>query len=471
MKRTKIDLSEERQILIYMITSTPFLRQLHGIAKPQLFQSNYSRIISTWIWDYWSNIEKSPGKDIQDLYVRNRSQIPEEEDLELVSDFLQNLSNEHKNQELNNVTYAVQNAVNYFKLRSLEHLKDKIENCIIDKTPQIGEKIIAEYTRVEKPHGSGIDLFRDANDIISAFDNEEEYLFSYPGELGKIIGPFMRGDFLGILGAMKRGKSFWLWYTARRAALMGLKSIFFSLEMTKNEILRRGWQSFVGEPRKGGVIKIPEFVESSGGLWEINHRSQNYKGVDPSQIKEQQKKYRKELRTEELRVELYPSYSTALNDIQNCLYNLEYYDKFVPDVIVVDYADILLPEMKGDYRHQLNQIWAKLRGWAQERNCMVATGSQSSKKGLEKDSKAGDVAEDVRKLGHVTKMFSLNQTDKEMQDGVLRVESLMNRDYRTSKEQVVVLECREISRIYLDSRLKKDVLEYQKNEKSLESKV
>jgi len=197
MKRTKIDLSEEKQIITHMITNQSFLRQMSGIAKSQYFKTSYARIISSWIWDYWDKTETAPGKDIQDLYVRNKSKIPDEDDLELVADFLKHLSDEYENQILNNVTYAVQNAVTYFKLRSLEFLKDKIENSILEKQPQFAEKAVAEYTRVEKPRGSGIDLFRDTADIIEAFDNEEEYLFSYPGEwgTGKSDWAFYAGGF------------------------------------------------------------------------------------------------------------------------------------------------------------------------------------------------------------------------------------------------------------------------------------
>jgi hypothetical protein len=457
MKRTKIDLNEEKQILINMITNTSFLRQLKGIAIPGFFQTSYAKIVAGWVWEYWDKTEQAPRKDIQDLYLRYRTQIADEEDLELVANFLKNLSNEY---ELNNITYAVKNAIHYFKLRSLEQIRDKLTNAIIDKNSEIGEKIIADYTRVEKPHGTGVDLFKDTAEIRDAYENQEEFLFSFPGALGGALGSFCRGDFFAILGAMKRGKSYWMWYTGRRAALMGYKVIHFSLEMTRHQMVRRAWQSFVGEPIKATTITLPEFIETDEGLWEIHHRKIKKKGVNLNNIEKEQKRYRKELRTGEMKMEIFPSYSTSLSTIKVCLDNLEYYDRFIPDVIVIDYADILLPESRGDYRHQLNSIWAPLRGWAQDRNCLVVTGSQTTRKGLKKDAEGDDVAEDVRKLAHVTKMISLNQNDEEAQKGIMRIKPLLNRDGKLSREQIIVLENREIGRIYLDSRKKSEVIGY-----------
>jgi hypothetical protein len=460
MKRIKINLDDEKQVLINMITSTSFLRQMHGIAKSQLFQTSFSRIVVNWIWEYYEKIEQAPGRNIKDIYLRKRKQINNEEDLELIADFLQNLNDTYEQQKIHNIVYDVDNAIKYFKLRSLEQLKDKISNAVMNENPSLGEKLIGDYTRVEKSNGESVDILTDSASVEAAFDTNDEYMFGFPGDLGQAVGPFCRGDFFGILGTYKRGKSFWLWYLCRRAALLGFKAIHFTIEMPKKQMVRRAWQSMVAQPRVGGYVTVPEFFEIGKNKYRIDHNQKKYEGVNTAKIKDQQKKYRKELRTGELKIEKFPSGSTTLTEIKTYLDNLEYYEGFIPDVITVDYLDILQSEIKGDYRQGINDTWVKFRGWAQERNCLVATVSQATSRAIDKDAGKGDASEDRRKLGHLTKFISLNQSEEEEEKNILRVKTLLERDAKRTIEEIIVLECREIGRIYLDSRKKSEVIDY-----------
>lgn len=460
MKRTKIDLSEEKHILTNMITNTAFLKQIKDICKTSLFETTYARVVSNWIWEYYGKTDRAPGKDIQDLYLRKRSEIEDEEDLELIADFLHTLNEYYQQAEINNIQYEVHKAESYFKLRSLEELSQKIGRAVTSKDATSGERLVSEYKRIEKPSGEGVDLFNDAGSIKLAFDFTEEHLFKYPGALGEQLGYFSRGDFFAILAPVKRGKTFYLWDIARYASLYGFKALFISLEMTQNQMVRRAWQSYVGEPFKACTVEIPEFREGNHkDKWRISRRKQVFEGIDLDEIEAKQELYRKQAKGE-IRLQSYPAGFADMETLEACITNLEYYDGFVPDVIVIDYADIIKGRNR-DYRQQLNEIWVRLRGWAQERNCLIVTASQTSKQALSRDAKAGDVAEDMRKLATVTKMMALNQNEKEKSLGVMRIEPLLYRDGRLTGKQICVLENRDISRVYLDSRMVSEVEDYQ----------
>ena len=276
--------------------------------------------------------------------------------------------------------------------------------------------------------------------------------------LGKELGHFCRGDFFAVLAPVKRGKSFWLWDIAHRGCLNGLNVIFFSLEMTYNQVVRRAWQSIVAQPIQEKEVKIPYFEEIDK-KYEIKYREEKRKGIDIEKIEQEQKKLMMYSRGN-LRIEVFPAGSATMDTLDVCLSNLEYYENFTPDVIVIDYADIIKGRIR-DYRQQLNEIWIRLRGWAQEKNCLVVTASQTSKQAFTRDARMGDVAEDMRKLATVTKMIALNQTKSEKEAGALRIEPLLYRDGRLNGQQICVLESRDIGRVYLDSRLKKDVIDYE----------
>jgi spore coat polysaccharide biosynthesis protein SpsF (cytidylyltransferase family) len=64
----------------------------------------------------------------------------------------------------------------------------------------------------------------------------------------------------------------------------------------------------------------------------------------------------------------------------NPLLKVETIDDFVPNVIVVDYADILAPEnLKLEGREKHDETWKMLKNLASSRNCLVITATQSNR--------------------------------------------------------------------------------------------
>ncbi|MBT9138972.1 MAG: hypothetical protein DDT31_01552 [Syntrophomonadaceae bacterium] len=105
------------------------------------------------------------------------------------------------------------------------------------------------------------------------------------------------------------------------------------------------------------------------------------------------------------------------------------YDDFAPDVIVIDYADILASDYKGEFRHQENEKWKALRRLSQSRKCLVITATQTDTDAYKKKSITLDnFSEDKRKYAHVTGMLTLNQTPEEKEAGTMRLNWLLLRD-------------------------------------------
>ena len=154
-----------------------------------------------------------------------------------------------------------------------------------------------------------------------------------------------------------------------------------------------------------------------------------------------------------------PMYTATVEDIVAYLDNLYYYEGYSPDVVIVDYADIVKPS-KGtnEYRHQINDIWMKLRSIAQNRNILVVTASQTNRGGMSGEISRENIAEDMRKIAHASILVALNQNKKERTAGVMRLETLASRDEVESFDQAVILQNLSIGRFYLDSQLGKQVL-------------
>jgi hypothetical protein len=106
----------------------------------------------------------------------------------------------------------------------------------------------------------------------------------------------------------------------------------------------------------------------------------------------------------------------------------------------------------------LNDIWRGLRNIARDRNILVVTASQAAKDTFDRDMKEGDVAEDIRKIAHCTSALGLNQRKDEKEKGIMRVRQLAIREGRQVMDQAVILQCLDIGKPCLDSRLLKECI-------------
>jgi len=82
-------------------------------------------------------------------------------------------------------------------------------------------------------------------------------------------------------------------------------------------------------------------------------------------------------------VKEYPTRSASIQTIKNHVEKLKRRN-FVPDMIIVDYGDLIRPEnsRKDEKRHQLETIYEELRGIAQFCECPIWTASQTNRSGL-----------------------------------------------------------------------------------------
>ncbi len=458
MKVVKVDLTQERKVVTNFIVSDQFVKELAPVTKPQLFRSSYAKLVVGWVLEYYEHFKQAPGKNIKDLFQSKAEFIQDEDTKDSIAEFLTRLSKDWEATKAHNIEFSIKQGYTYLKTRSLDQLKDSISNALLEGNIPQAEQLVGSYSRLEPSLGEGVSILKDSGRVSAAFMEEEEVLFSFPGALGLVVGKFSRGDFLGILAPMKRGKTWLMWYVAECAMLRSLKVVFFTLEMTENQMIRRSWQALTGLPKEKGEVKIPYFETMSEGAYEILSKTEEREKLDPSQVKVQQDKMRRLFRGGDVKIISLPAYSATVDDLELHLDNLAHYDNFEADVVVVDYADIVAPS-KGikDARHQLDDTWKRLRRMAQARDMFVCTASQAAKVTFERDVSQLDVAEDIRKLAHVTHMMALNQTPEESEQGIIRVSQIAIREGRKVFDQAVVLQCLDIGKTYLDSRLASQV--------------
>jgi replicative DNA helicase len=452
-KKRTIDTEAEKEIITGMIVNDRFLQEVRQVYESNLLQLPFSRLVGKWCTQYFGQYEKAPGETIQELFSDYAgSKQADQTQVELIEKFLSNLSNEYEKSNSFNVEYNLDKAEKYFKARQIEALRDNLSAALTQDKIVEAEKLIGEFRRIKRPESVGVDILKDKQAIISAFD-EEEVLFQMPGALGELLHPFIRDDLIAVAAPMKRGKSFILIDIALRGLYAKLKVLFISLEMTQKQMMKRIYQSFLGETRTEKEVQIPKFIRGK-----VDHNIVLKKGMTIAMATKKAKALKNTISSGQFKLLCFAANSLTVEDLKTHLSNMEYYDKFVPDAIVIDYADILAPSFKTDVRHQIDHIWRTLRGIAQEKHCLVVTASQMSKATLNRDAEQGDVSEDIRKLAHVSSMVALNQTIDEKKAGIMRCSMLAQRheEFYIDNE-VVLLQCLAIGKPYLNSKWKKDV--------------
>jgi len=121
----------------------------------------------------------------------------------------------------------------------------------------------------------------------------------------------------------------------------------------------------------------------------------------------------------------------TLSKLQSDLDILEVTKAFIPDIIIVDYADLMRPETTyNQFRHNLAAIYNGLRQIALERNCTVITASQSNRASMgARTVSLQHFAEDIQKANISDVVLSLCQTDEEKRLNKMRIFCCKNRNY------------------------------------------
>jgi hypothetical protein len=432
--------------------------------RSNYFKASYSKTVYKWCQDFFNEFSVSPKQHIKDIYLNNKLSLQDDEETsDNISVLLQSLSKSYEESENINISFEITQCINYLKLRSLELLKDNIEDAVSSNSPEKAEAFISNYKRVEKPSGQGIDLLHDHNKILEALTKEHNEIITFPGAVGNLIAPICRGDFMSFFGPAKRNKSFFLWWTTELGMAQGNKLLYIPLEMTEEQMIRRSWPSITGQPLYKRIVHSAHFEANEDGKYSIEQEENEMDGVNLEKIEDMQKKLRRLYRKG--RIKIQPMINANISSIKTLCDNLYYYDNFMPDAIIVDYADYMRPEKNAkvtDHRDSINNVWEGLRFLGLERNIAIITASHTEKKSFDSDIRTSQASEDIRKINNVTCAISLNATNAEKANNIIRLGMMAIREGQFIDDQVVCLQCLDLGRPCIDSRMKKDVIGYDK---------
>lgn len=461
ISREKINSKDEQDILSCMIISNQYCKDVRQLIKtPYLFQVPQYRTISSWIVDFYDRYEIAPEEHLREMFYFHQDKIKEDEQ-EILQRTLTKLR-EHSAELKNTFNYQIyyDKAFQYLSKQSLKELSAQISAYAERGEITKAEHAISEYTQLKKDIGQGLDPINDPEIEEKLFSEEPEEMFVIPGALGKAIIGTGRGELMGIAGAAKAGKSYLLMEFAKYALMDGLKIAFFSLEMTDVQCAKRFYANYVrGTFRPIIEEKIVPYIKDN----ELTYDYLKPPTIERKDIYREKNRIKLSIGTGGIRFFDTTSSGCTLSDIYCKIDNLKYFEEWDPDVVIIDYADIIESESKhlAGYEQE-NQKWKLMkREIAQKRNCFCISASQLTRGALEAE-KTGIVhtAGSVRKFDHVSIWLSLTMNEKEKKAGLARCTVQGRHGDFDTVDQILLTRCLSIGRPVIDSGKMSEITNY-----------
>lgn len=313
--------------------------------------------------------------------------------------------------DLSDAEYVKDSLIRFGRRAALEHAilasVDDIEKGVDDFSGI--EARIAEAIRVgEDISDLGTDYFGTVQERMDRYAKGLDGIRRVPtgmAGLDRVLkGGLGDGELGVVIAPPNRGKSFALTNIGAGAIMEGLNVVHYTLEMPEAQVAKRYDNRLV----KGDFNYLKE--NGSKAMTALLNIQKHMKGS--------------------LIIKKFATNGCTINTIRSHLTRLYMEKGFKPDLIIVDYGDLVQPRKSySDKRFELESVYLDLRDLGTEFGCPVWTASQANRGALDKKIiTIGDLAEAFNKANIADFMVALCQTVEEKADGVMRWHVAKHRD-------------------------------------------
>ena len=406
----KYDFSDniQRGMLFLLKSDTDFYSQITNLVKPEYFEYDIHANIFKTVQKYYTEYRQLPTDDFILQEVKAIKSARED-----LADYVDELEyvNTLDTSCLSNQEYFMDIVEDFAKR---EAMKSAItESVILLKEDKIGdiEGIVRKALTVSRFVDNGQDYFScvaDRWDRIINRKEEKKFATVLPSLDRSLEGGLGIKELAMVVAPPGTGKSLYLVNQAVRSIMEGNNVLYISLEMAEDKIAQR-FDSIMS------LIPQRKLKEPTGQL-DLHERLAIF-----------QKEFDGRLVIKE-----FPTSTATVNTVRALLTQLANYEEFQPDVIIVDYLELLRPtrEIQHEYLAQ-QRIAEELRGLAMENANLVWTATQTNRMGrmvkVITDAELGDSYGKIRTCDFA---ISLNQKEEEFDEGLMRAYVMKSRNGR-----------------------------------------
>lgn len=390
------DINFEETILARCLTDQVFLKK----AAPLLNGYHFATAQHSWIWtttkSIWDTYREKPTGRL--LVSRAKHDFVKDEDLKIHLELVRKISKQKvdtANATLAELTEFVR-FVNAQKV--LEDAAKLLEKHQINEAWSVLNK--ASRQDVNPQDYKMIKWYEE-------FDQRQqnrEYEKNHPDENPRIPTPFKRlnqiltggmrlEEFGLVLGTTGRGKSMVLANIAYQAAINNFPVVYFTFEMTADEIAER--------------------LDSRWTMYETNKfKTFEFK---PSELRDIGDRYRRhsKMLTNKLIIVGCQVSKTTVSDLNRYIDDLEQEESFIPKMIVVDSGDHMAATRRySDPRHAVSEVYWSLKSLGQERHAAIWSSVHAGRAYAKMIADAESVSENYDKSRIADLVLSINLPDK-----------------------------------------------------------
>lgn len=452
MNEERLSGALQENILTALCFNDAFCKMIRAAVTPQLFESSVFREIAGHAIDFIDQY----GTAIKDHLPDHLESVLSGEDKRKAESYRSLLENLFSTRDSVNGEYVLSQLHKFVRQQNLKAAVVRAVEAIEDG------RIDAAEIELTKGLQSGITSFEpglnlsDPKQVASLLENpqEEGFDLGIPELDRRGIIPRRKEQTL-LIAPRGRGKSWGCIHAAKYALLQGWSPVVITLENSEKNYGLRFLQSFYSMSKRQAEVRVAKLIQDrNGNLQDILHeRLERLTLTDPN-IKEilASKVKRDFRRRPPLTIKGFPTGQLTIDMLRAYLDGLERFQKITPDLLIVDYPDLMKHDAKNK-RIELGRIFEDIRGIAGERNLAAWTVTQGNREAETATTVTGEMAaEDISKLATVDICLTYSQTLAEYKLGLARlfVEKARNEE---AKQTILMSQAYAIGQFCLESSL------------------
>lgn len=389
---SKYGQSFQSKVVSALLTDNKFLDTIGEITTPKFFENDANKWIISEILEYHNEFRKPPTLDV---FKSQLSKVDNDILKKTVVDQLKHVYTQVGNVDLDyikkeyrefcinqNLKGVILRSVDLLKAGSYDRIKDLVDNAMkVGNETDMGMDYIEDFDeRTEDLKRSTVPTkWEPINDLMDGGLG--------PGELGVVVAPS------GV------GKTWILTALGAEAVRKGLSVVHYTMELSEHYVGARYDTVFTGIPS----AELKEKKE------EVKSRIKNLRG--------------------RLLVKYFPPKGVTVKKLQQHIEKMVTLDN-KPDVIIVDYADLLLSHSnKSDSTYQeQGGVYIDLRGMSGELEIPIWTASQTNRSAIDSEViEADKIADSYAKVMNADFIMSWSRKSKDKLNNTARCHVMKNR--------------------------------------------
>lgn len=481
--RDQLEGTLQENVLTLLAVNDEFCKLVIGYVPLDLYSNEYMRDIAVQAYNYIQEYGKAPGvthlRDLLEstLEPADKKDAKAAAKAELTGGILDNIEALAQNY---NPEFVVNQLSKFIRQQELKKavvaMYDAAESGDVEQAETVIDRFRSTtYTRFIP----GLRL----EEFVRVMDTDKRsqpcFQLGIPALDKQMLGPAKK-ELHMFMAPPKRGKTWWGLYCAKQALLQRQRVLVITLEVSAEIMASRVLQSFFSMSR-GDVdeLMLPSITKDRRGqvqgitldrvadrlaLYSVKGRNKVRAafGMNGSHKTEEAKDQIGRV-ARNLMIQGFPTGQLKLKELEGYLDGLVAYEKFQPDVVVLDYPDLMYIDPRN-YRLNVGLLNKDLRGLAVERNYALIAMSQSNRGSVNKRTVTEtDAAEDFSKVAISDVVLTYSQIPAERELQVARLFVAAARNSR-SKFTAYISQAYDIGQFCLESF---DVASYAAYEKML----